>query len=466
MHFQHPAQQEANAGTSRRRMLQVAGIGALATAAHPLQALAAPQEAGLKLPATPKDANFWRAVRREFILDKRTVFMNVGTNGSPPKSVLETMKQYAEKVSREAISGYGSYDDIRAEVAPDFGARTDEFVISDNTSDGMSKVFAGLDLKPGDEVLTTNHEHSGGESPLAIAKDRHGVEIVRVVLPVGDDQTAEDYVEAFRAKITSRTKLMMFSAPTYLTGTMLPIRELCVLAQEHGITTLVDAAHVPGMMHYDFHELGADFIAAAGAKWQCAPAGSGVLYIRNSVSDANPNPLPKFWPTISSGYTDQGPRGESDPGGYDIGAVMQSCGNRQAVLYQGFLAACRMWNEIGRDRIEEYILGLSTDLKHKIVERWGKEALYSPVTDERLRCALTSFNPFRDPGMVEDKASSDEFVQRLETECGYRIRNTVTPTPDGRTVYGVRVSTHLFHDTADVDGFLEAAWSLAGKMQS
>lgn len=449
---------------SRRSVLQVLGVGAATaaatgTSAGPATASTAPFRAG-----DPHDRNFWRAVRREFLLDKKVLYMNVGTAGSPPRDVLTTMDRNGREVARDALSGYGNYADQRAEVAAAFGATVDEWAISDNTSDGMAKVIAGLQLGPGDEVLTTNHEHSGGNSPLQIARDRFGVDIVRVTLPVGDDQVAEDYVQLFAEKITSRTRLIMFSAPTYLTGTMLPIRMLCELAQQHGIPTLVDAAHVPGMMNYDFHELGADFIAGAGAKWQCGPGGSGVLYVRNRVSAANPNPLPKFWPVISSGYSDQGPRTAADPGSYDIGSVLQSCGARQRVVYDGYLAANRMWEEIGRARIQAYVVGLGTDLKHQIVERWGREALYSPVSDERLRCALTSFNPFQRPEDILDSEKSAEFVARLSDEHGIVVRNTTTPAPDGSVYHPLRVSTHLFHDADDVDRFVETAWRVSRQM--
>jgi selenocysteine lyase/cysteine desulfurase len=86
---------------------------------------------------------------------------------------------------------------------------------------------------------------------------------------------------------------MLFSAPTYKTGTMLSMGLLAELAQQHGLTTVVDAAHVPGMMNYRFRELGVDFLAGSTAKWHCGPGGTGVLYARNKV-------LPQFNPVIGS----------------------------------------------------------------------------------------------------------------------------------------------------------------------
>ncbi|MQA05810.1 MAG: aminotransferase class V-fold PLP-dependent enzyme [Streptosporangiales bacterium] len=74
---------------------------------------------------------------------------------------------------------------------------------------------------------------------------------------------------------------MLFSAPTYKTGTMLPIKMLAELAQEHGLITVVDGARVPGMFAFGYRALGIDFFAGSCAKWQCGPAGTGVIYMRN-----------------------------------------------------------------------------------------------------------------------------------------------------------------------------------------
>ena len=81
-------------------------------------------------------------------------------------------------------------------------------------------------------VVTTNHEHGGGNTPLEIARHRFGIEIHRVALPTGDNQWAQLYHDLFQAEVTAlrnagkRVRAMMWSSPTYLTGTMLPIPEL------------------------------------------------------------------------------------------------------------------------------------------------------------------------------------------------------------------------------------------------
>lgn len=444
----------------------VAGLSTTAFSAGAGAAGLAPRAADL--PSGNDDA-YWREVERLFMLDRDVLYMNLGTVGSPPREVVETVDRVHREVAIGATSSYSDFADVRAVAAEGYGCDPDEMVISHNTSDGMSKILAGLNLRAGDEILTTNHEHPGGDVPMALARDRHGVVIKRIELPVGNDQRAEDYAVAFERAITNRTKVMLFSAPTYKTGTMLPIPLLAKVAQAHGVTTVVDGAHIPGMMAYRFRELGVDFLAGSAAKWQCGPGGTGVLYIRNKVlPQYNPNPLPEFWPVVSSSYPGEGglpPRSSGPDESYDIAKYLQSVGNGSLAIMAGVRTACEVWDRIGRQRIQDHALELSARLKELIAERWGVPSLYSPKDDPRLASALTAFNPFRDPADVFDEAKSDQFVARMKDEYGIVIRNVDFPVVgSAKNPVPVRISTHLFHQRDDVERVVNAMWDLAGKM--
>lgn len=454
------------AGLSRRTLLGMVGAGAAAVgsgvAFAPPKALASPGGSSADLVGKTPDAGYWQNVRNLFTLDRSSTFMNVGTVGSPPREVLDVYDATNREVAKGALSAYSSFDDVRAHAAAGFGADLDEIALSHNTSDGLAKVLAGLNLGNGDEIITTNHEHAAGLSAMGIAHDRYGVTVTKLKVPVGDNQSAEDYVELFRKAITPRTKVMFFSAPTYKTGTMLPIRMLAELAQQHGLTTVVDAAHVPGMFAYEYRALGVDFIAGSCAKWQCGPAGTGVIYMRNKVlPEYNPNPLPEFWPVVASSYPPEGglpPRSSNSEAAYDLGKYLTSIGNGSLGTMTALDATYTVWDRIGRKRIEDYVLGLALRMKQNVTDRWGKKALYSPMGDERLRCALTSFNPFQDPADVTNKEKSDALVARVR-EYGYTIRNTnFEVIGSAQEHYPVRISTHLFHNQRDVDGVTAAVW--------
>lgn len=400
-----------------------------------------------------------RRVRGLFDLNGRVLHMDASTVGS----------QLHGMTHDDEPTCIADFREIREAIAPGFGCDADELVVTSSTTVGLSTVVAGLELCEGDEVVTSDHEHYGALAPIAVARGRLGVINRQVQLPVGNDQCAEDYVERFAEAITDRTRVLMFSAPTATTGTMLPIRMLTALAQEHGLISVVDGAHIPGMLDVGLQELGADFLAGSGYKWQCGPGGTGLLYIRNKVlPQFNPRPLPAFWPMISVWYPLEGglpPRATGSEPTYDIAEYVQNTGSASVGRIHAFKKACETWDKIGRKSIEEHILGLSAYLKERIAEHWGEAALYSPHNDPRLATGLSSFNPFREPDDAFNTHRFEEFVARLESEHRIVVKHTqfrVAGEPAVR--HAVRIATRPYHDRDEVDRLIRAMLELSADL--
>lgn len=457
---------------ARRRFLQVLGIGAGAGAGL----LGAGEAAAVQ--ALPGGS-----YRNRFTLNRDKLFMNIGTAGSMPREVLRFFDDANREYARESLSGYTNFAALRERIAPGFGVDPDELVISYNTSDGMCHAILGIPWRPGDCVITTNHEHPGGNVPLQIAVDRFGIVVRRVILPVGNNQTAADYEVLFQNEINAaraaglNVRAMMWSSPTFLTGTMLPIRRLVNVAIANGLISICDGAHLPGMMAYNYAELGVDFMAGAAHKWQCGPGSTGIFVIRNKVRSAyNPLPLPAYFPVVSSAYAPTiggvpwTQRATGPVATFNIGNVIQSCGSKHTPLINAVGVACDLWDSIGRKALQDYILGLANSLKATIASRWGVAALYAPKDDPELVSALTSFNPFfYNLSLIKNASLSSTFVSRLNAEYGIVVRNTTVPVPVGGGVlenhYPLRVSTHLWHDARNVRYFVDSAWELATKMR-
>src|SRR5262249_44351010 len=150
---------------------------------------------------------------------------------------------------------------------------------------------------------------------------------------------------------------------------------------------------------------------------------------------------------------------------YDIAALLQDVGNPSLAQMTGFSTSCAIWDQLGRQAIQDHSLGLASRLKDGVAERWGIGALYSAKSDPRLLCAMTAFNPFAQPSDVLNKVKADAFVARLHDEYHITIRNTIVPVIGSPTPhYAMRVSTHLFHSSEDVDRFLDSAWLLSRAM--
>ncbi|AVS84149.1 aminotransferase [Paracidovorax avenae] len=460
----------------RRDFLRMMGYGAGAATLGPLVAACGSSGAQTAAEALReqlvRDEAFWTGVQDMFILKPEKTYMNIGTGGSMPKLVLDVFDGENRKKAADSGSGYGNLLDLRRQVAPGFGVDADELAFSANTSSGMCHAILGIDWQRGDVVVTTNHEHGGGDTPLKIATDRYGIEVSRIEMPVGNNQTAATYVNLFDERIRAlkaqgkRVRAMMWSSPTYKTGTMLPIADLMGVVKAHGLISIVDGAHLPGMMAYNYAELGMDFMSGAGHKWQCGPGSTGILIVRNKMRASNPLPLPRWYPVHTSSYAAKD-RTTNGTETYDVAATITSCGSLHTPMFMALAQACAQWDGIGRKKIETYDLTLSSYLKEKLAERWGIDALYSPKDDPKLLSALTSFNPFPNKADVMNAQKASAFVSRMQSEYaqGFVIRSADFPVigaPSNH--YGIRVSTHLWHDARDIDLLVDAMWDLSRKI--
>ncbi|ANQ28514.1 aminotransferase [Vibrio natriegens] len=412
------------------------------------------------------DRQFWRKVQKQFVLDKKTTYMNIGTTGSMPKHVLENYADNNKLVATypwDMQGKFGSWPQVTnmaAEIAAGFGADAEEIILSRNTTDGLCTIINGLDFEEGDVILTTHHEHAAALSPLHVAAERFKAEVIQIQLPVftGTEEVSEEaYVDVFNKAIEDNlnagknVRLIVFSHITYKTGTALPAKAICKLANENSIPTMIDGAHTIGMLNLDFHDIDCDFYAGSGHKWQCGAGATGILYVRKG------DRLSEYWERelenplwlINSSLAHTGMSQQTQ---------FQYIGNDNFPAKQALTDSCKMWDEIGRDRIEERVLGLGSLCKELLAEALPQAKIFSPNV-EGLTSGITTFNPLADE---TDGEALTLFRDRLREEYGYIIRTTdfKLKKDDSHNTYALRISTHLFHDEQDVEGLVQAITDL------
>lgn len=473
---------------SRRNFFKTVGVGA--TAAGGI---------GAMLHSAPAFA-YGGPYAAAFGLDPGRTFMNVGTTGSTPIAVLKSLAANNAAVARDPTLTFNTAD-MRNSIAQGFGADPFEIVISGNTTDGMNKLIGGIDWKVGDEIITTNMEHPGGDNPMNRAVDRYGVVLRRINLPTNDAYSDAAVLARFQAAVTNKTRAICFSSPPYLTGIRLNEKQLCLWAASQGYISIVDGAHGPGMLNLNFHDMGVDFYAGSGHKWQCGPGGTGYMYVRNGVNPnpytktvtiagqsvtltlpgySNTTPLTPFW-TVDGGYSptpgsalNQGIRDPED----NIAASLMSIGNPSYPALRAAADCCAMWDAWGRQNIENYIVTLAQYLRSRIAGIWGQQSMGTPYdgnTPNHARIALTSFNPFSPGADYNAVLSAAEATAQTTASAaaltalrnsGIVVRNTSVPhglrgnptqNASGATnSHPLRISTHLFHNSADVDNLVAA----------
>ncbi len=279
---------------TRRRFLGAIGIPAAAAATG----VAIPSFRGSRAaaiareladqPGTPEeiadDEDFWFEVQRAFTVDRSLVNLNNGGVSPAPAFVQDAMKRHLD-YSNEAPA-YTMWrilepqrEGVRQRMAAEWGVDPEEVALTRNASESLEICQFGIDLKPGDEVLTTTQDYPRMISTFKQREMREGIVLRQIRIPVPAEDEAE-VVRLFEEAITPRTKLILVCHMINLTGQILPVRDVVAMARSHGIPVIVDGAHA--LAHFDFKlsDLECDNYSTSLHKWLFAPIGTGLLYVR------------------------------------------------------------------------------------------------------------------------------------------------------------------------------------------
>ncbi|HUS07106.1 MAG TPA: aminotransferase class V-fold PLP-dependent enzyme [Bryobacteraceae bacterium] len=426
---------------SRRKFIARSGAGLASLAA--VKAAYADTVSRVAASATPgwrTDEGYWGSIRKKFLLEDGLAYLNNGTVGPTPAPVYQNLMSYwrmmAENPNENSATLQGRMDLIRAKAALFLGAEPDEIAILRNATEGNNLVAQGIDLKAGDEVLIGYLEHDSVRQPWLLKAKRQGVVIKEVPIHT-PPQSPEEIVSAFEAAITPRTKAIATAHCDTVTGTFSPIKMLAALAQTKGLFCFADGAQVPGMVPVNVHDLGVHTYATTCHKWLCAPAGTGLLYVRRDMQDRIwPNIVSEYWWTLKDARK------------------YEHVSRRPWPVVAALEDAIDFQNAIGRPRIEARIRALSGYLRAQAAEI-PHVKLYTSQ-DPRLSGAMTSLGMDNVPS-----AKLREYLrQRFDVYTADRtVGNTYPADPHG--VSGIRVSTHYYNTFEQVERVLQGLRELA-----
>jgi isopenicillin-N epimerase len=192
----------------------------------------------------------------------------------------------------------------RAALGKYLGTDADNLVYTQNVTISLNIVARSLELSPGDEVLSTDHEYGAMDRMWRFLSSQRGFSYVnrRIPLPLS---STEKFVEDFWRGVTPSTRVIFLSHVTSPTAILFPIAGIIRRARENGIITIIDGAHAPGQIPLDLDSLDADFYGGNLHKWLCAPKGAGFLYARPDMQHLL-KPL-----VISWGYESDAPSGST-----------------------------------------------------------------------------------------------------------------------------------------------------------
>ena len=248
-------------------------------------------------------------LRRHWLLEDETVFLNHGSFGACPRPVLEAQARLRERMEREPARFFTREAPrllaaAREALGAFVGADADDLAFVPNVTTALNSVLRSFPLAPGDELLLTDHEYNATRNAALLYAQERGAQLrmARVPFPFAAGSGPEAVVAAVLEAVGPRTRLAVLDHVTSSTGLVFPIERLVAELRGRGVETLVDGAHAPGMLALDLRALGAAFYGANCHKWLCAPKGAGFLWVRRDQRErvhpaitshgANAPPLP------------------------------------------------------------------------------------------------------------------------------------------------------------------------------
>ena len=380
-----------------------------------------PTLTGFKIPDSPlpiggdvNDEKYWELVKQQFAIPEGKMMVNSANFCAPPHFVNEKISELQADLSRDvSFQNRSKIGEMRTtaikSLAKFVGADEIEVGITRNTSEGNNIVVNGLDLKKGDEIIIWDQNHPSNNIAWKMRAKRLGFKVVEVSTPASP-KSKQDLLTPFESAITSKTRLIAFSHLSNVTGIHMPARELCDIAREKEILTLIDGAQTWGFLDLNLSELHCDFYTASAHKWLMGPFENGLLFVhKDQVEKLWPGMISAGWAEDSSGSTDE-----------------KFCilGQRNVTTTPAMNDILEFHNAVGKKAIENRVIALNNRLREKLQAEVSGIEFTTPL-DNNLNGCITIFNlPGKDGREVFDKLYKDYGIAGAPTG-GIRISPTI-----------------------------------------
>jgi selenocysteine lyase/cysteine desulfurase len=373
------------------------------------------------------DEEFWAKVRGAYSGDPVILNLNNGGVAPAPTAVLEAEIDAIRYSNR--LPAYRMWqdlepkiEDVREKLASMWNADPECIAITRNASESLQIAQFGLDLAPGDEVLTTSQDYPRMITTWQQRERREKIVLRQLdfAVPV---KHPDDLVRLYEQAITPRTRVIHVSQVVFMTGQIFPVKEICALARQRGITSIVDGAHAFAHVPFQFSEIDCDYYGASLHKWLSAPVGTGVLYVRKDR-------IEKHWALMAA------------PPSMDKNIrKYEEIGTHPAAMHNAILQALEFHEQMGHERK----FARMRYLKNRWAERLGQ------IPGARVLV-----------GLGPEQSGAFGTIHFDTLECGkvgeaLMSKHNILVTPITAPGFeGIRVSANVYTSTAEIDRFCEA----------
>jgi selenocysteine lyase/cysteine desulfurase len=373
------------------------------------------------------DEGFWEMIRLAYVRDPKLLNLNNGGVAPAPAMVLDAEIE-AIRYSNQLPTYRMWHDleprieDVRKKLAGMWNADPECIAITRNASESLQIAQFGLELKPGDEVLTTSQDYPRMITTWQQRERREKIVLKQQDFAVPVNQPGE-LVRLFEQAITPRTRVIHVSHVVFMTGQIFPVKEICALARARGITSIVDGAHAFAHVPFQFSDFDCDFYGASLHKWLSAPIGTGVLYVRKDR-------IEKHWALMAA------------PASMDKDIrKFEEIGTHPAAMHNAILQALEFYEHIGAERKFARLRYLK--------QRWAERL--SKLSGARMLVGLDAghsgaFGTIHF-ATIEPARLTDALLAKYDI--------LVTPIT-GPGFNGIRVSPNVYTSAAEIDRFCDA----------
>jgi isopenicillin-N epimerase len=237
-------------------------------------------------------------MKSQFLLDQDVTYLNHGAFGACPNLIFTDYQKWQAALERQPTSFITQalpkhLKESKKALADYINCEADDFFFVPNPTFAINIVMRSLNLKPGDEILATNHEYGAMDRTWNFYCKQSGAKYIRqeITLPI---ISKEQIIDEFWKGYTHNTKVIFLNQISSVTSLIFPVREICEKAQQLGLIVIVDGAHVPGHIALDIQQIDADYYTGTLHKWMLAPKGSSFLWVKKEFQERL-DPLVVSW---------------------------------------------------------------------------------------------------------------------------------------------------------------------------
>jgi isopenicillin-N epimerase len=374
-----------------------------------------------------RDEDYWTEIRNAFTIDRNVINLNNGYASPAPLPVQDAMRRYLD------YSNMGpkhtmidilekQAEEVRRRIAKVAGCDSEEIAITRNSSEALENAQYGIDLKPGDEVLTTNQDYPRMITTFRQRERREGIVLKMISFPV-PPPSMDDLYQRFERAVTPKTKVILVCHITNRTGQIFPIRKICDMAHARNIPVIVDGAHAFNHFPFNLSELNCDYYGVSLHKWTCAPIGTGFLYVRKSR-------IAETWSLMASSNRQK-----------DDIRKFEEIGTHPAANHNAISEALVFSENIGIDRKAARLRYLRDRWAHRLQQNPKCKTLHSEDPAQSCGIGFLAFN-----GVSPEKMA----------EILWNKYSIITVRVGSEEYDGLRITPHIYTTLNEIDTFADA----------